>query len=78
MIGVSTDSSETLTVDDYSTSQDQVLVDSNTIESNFAGLRRSIMDFEGMPKVVFTTNTIRYNENYLPNAFVLQCSIYDQ
>ena len=36
------------------------------------------MDFEGMPKVVFNSNTIQYNENYLPNAFVLQCSIYDQ
>ena len=71
MIGVSTDSSETLTVDDYSTSQDQVLVESNMIGSNFAGLRRSIIDFEGMPKVVFTSNTIQYNENYLPNAFVL-------
>ena len=78
MTGVSTDTSETLTVDDYSTSTDQVLVDSNTIQSNFAGLRRSIMDFEGMPKVVFNSNTIQYNENYLPNAFVLQCSIYDQ
>ena len=33
MIGVSTDSSETLTVDDYSTSQDQVLVESNMIGS---------------------------------------------
>lgn len=71
MTGVSTDTSETLTVDDYSTSTDQVLVDSNTIGSNFAGLRRSIMDFEGVPKVVFTSNTIQYNENYLPNAFVL-------
>ena len=78
MTGVTTGSSDTLTVDNYSTSQDQVLVNSNTIESNFAGLKRSIMDFEGMPKVVFTSNTIQYNENYLPNAFILECSIYDQ
>ena len=69
MTGVAASSSDTITVDTYSTSQDQVLVSSNTIEYNFAGLKRAIMDFEGMPKVVFSSNTIRYNENYLPNSF---------
>ena len=50
----------------------------NEIENNYAGLQRSIVHIEGFPKVVFSDNIIKENENYLPNTFRDESGIYAQ
>ena len=46
-----------------------VTLSSNSIETNFAGTNRSIIEVSGFPMVTFSKNIIQNNENWLPTSF---------
>jgi hypothetical protein len=45
-------------------------VSKNTIDGNFAGTNRSVIEITGFPIVSFSGNEIRNNENWLPDTFI--------
>ena len=80
MAGVQVSSSGVLTVENesYQANQGYVNIAGNDIRNNHAGVQRSIIHVEGFPWVVFSTNYIAENENYLPNSFRDCCRVYEQ